>query len=153
VLNSALGCWEVGLSAVSPGQEGEGLTELGEGSGLGRKSCLTELSRSSCPEVAARSSLPPANNFAAFSRKLRPQRLHRKMSQPGPKPAASPRPSRGAAARHTQEVSRTPDWAAGQAAKGLSPGVSRRSLGALPLFAPSRVGKRSELHACGQAGG
>lgn len=74
----------------------------GAGSGLGRKSCLTGRARQpfhslppSLPTLPARASLPVCAPHGLA------------MSQPGQKPAASPRPRRAAAARHTQEVSGT----------------------------------------------
>lgn len=138
--------------AASGPQEEEGLTGrggAGPGSGLGRKSCLTAPFRSTAPS----SGLGLPYNFSALSQRLHSQQFHQIMSRPGPKPAASSRPRRGAAASHTQEVSSTPNRAAGQAAGGRSPGVPRSSSGALPLLGTFQIGKGSELCDCGQAGG
>lgn len=77
------------------------------GSGLGRKSCLT-----GAPASPSAPSLPPSAPRLGppFQAPPRPPggsaRTGLAMSQPGPKPAASPRPRR--AARHTQEVSGAP---------------------------------------------
>lgn len=84
------------------------------GSRLGRKSCLT-----GAPAGPSGPSLPPSQRSPPgppFQSPLRPPggsaRRGLAMSQPGQKPAASPRPRRAAAARHTQEVSGTPAGAA-----------------------------------------
>lgn len=87
---------------MSGPQEEEGLTGrggAGPGSGLGRKSCLTSPFGSTAPSSGP--GLP--YNFSALSQRLHSQQFHQIMSRPSPKPAASSRPRRGAAASHTQE--------------------------------------------------